>query len=212
MENENIKQTPQKSAVKNKEKPAKKPMNIGGIFGLPHILMGVGIFVGYGIVPMVLSVFRRIICSISSGGGVAESFISADICFLFSTLAAMVIYIALSCFAYKNLGGALRFLGVVFVSTGIISLVKKFIEIIVSAIGAIFIKSYVGFDGVLDAISSKSVIPGVILDSIFILGHAFGAAALGVAVLMLISKLAGPMKKKKEKKITKKEKAEAVTK
>lgn len=209
MANENITQTPQKNAVKNKEKPAKKPSKSGGIFGLPHILMGVGILVGYGVVPTVLNVFRRIICGVSSGGGVAGNFISADICFLFSTLAAIVIYVALACFSYKNLGGALRFLGVVFVSTGIISIVKKFIEIIVSAIGAIFIKSYVGFDGVLDAISQKSVIPGVIVDVIFILGHAVVAAALGVAILILISKLAGPMKKK-EKKTDKK--PEAVTK
>ena len=210
MANENITQTPQKNAVKNKEKPAKKPSKLSGAFGLPHILMGVGILAGYGIVPMVLSVFRRIICGVSSGGGVAGNFIAADICFLFSTLAALVIYIALACFAYKNLGGALRFLGVAFVSTGVISIVKIFIEIIVSAIGAIFIKSYVGFDGVLDAISSKSIIPGVIVDVIFILGHAVVAAALGVAILMLISKLAGPMKKKKEKKADKK--PEAVTK
>lgn len=211
MANENVKQSPQKDAVKNKEKPAKKPSKLGGIFGLPHIMMGVAILLGYGVVPTVLSVFRRIICSFSDGGGVAGNFISADICFLFSTLAALVIYVALACFAYKNLGGALRFLGVVFLSTGIISLVKKFIEIIVSAIGAIFIKSYVGFDGVLDAISSKSVIPGVIVDIIFIMGHAVVAALLGVAVLMLISKLAGPMKKKKKEKKTEK-KAEPITK
>lgn len=209
MDKENNKNIPQKKAVKNKEKSAKKPLNIGGIFGLPHILMGVGILAGYGFVPLLLSVFRRIICNASTGGGVAGNFVSADICFLFSTLAALVIYVAVSCFAYKNLGGALRFLGVVFLSTGIISLVKKFIEIIVSAIGSIFIKSYVGFDGVLDAISANSVIPGIIVDFVFILGHAVVAAALGVAILVLISKLAGPMKSRKSKKAEKKEKAEA---
>lgn len=212
MDKENNKIIPQKKAAKNKEKSAKKPLNTGGIFGLPHILMGVGILAGYGIVPLLLSVFRRIICNASTGGGVAGNFVSADICFLFSTLAALVIYVAVSCFAYKNLGGALRFLGVVFVSTGIISLVKKFIEIIVSAIGSIFIKSYVGFDGVLDAISANSVIPGIIVDFVFILGHAVVAAALGVAILVLISKLAGPMKSRKSKKAEKKEKAESVTK
>jgi len=62
---------------------------------------------------------------------------------------------------------------------------------------------------VLDAISQKSVIPGVIVDGIFILGHAVVAAAIGVALLVLISRLAGPMKKK-EKKADKK--AETVTK
>lgn len=203
MENQNIKQNTQNETVKNKKKPSK----LNGIFGLPHILMGAGILVGYGFVPMVFSAIQRIICGTD---GVALNFLAGDIFFLISSLIALVIYIAVSCFAYRNLGGALRFLGVVFVTTGIVGIIEKFVGIIVSAIGAIFIKSYVGYDGVLDAISTKSVIPGIIVDSLFIFGYGVVAAAIGIALLMLISKLSVPMKKKKAKKEEKKANAEAV--
>lgn len=172
-----------------KNKPEKKRKPAKGGFGLPHILIAASIILSNAVLPIASNLVYNII----TGFGETQNYLFEDISSILVMIATLAIYAVCGYFAFKNLGGLLRFIGTAFVATSIANTLATLVSMPVKGIAAIFVKQYLHYQDPAGM--------GMVLGTVFTyLSHIFFglvAAAIGVLLLLLISKRVPSAKKKK---------------
>jgi len=171
-------------------------------FGLPQVFMIIAVILAEGIIPLISSLSNLFVPTVSAfiqqffdfdeEAVFATSTAVSNILSLIISLLIIAVYFLFAYLAYKSIGGAVCFLGTVFVAQKISWLLIGYLPAVISSISSVTMAIDYKVYSVISLAGSGI---GIIIDII----ETVIAVAVGILLLMLVEKKLSLTRKKKEK-------------